>query len=463
MELTREEMVALLGARDPDNNGRFIIGVMSTGIYCLPSCSARTPKAENVRFFANGAEARAAGLRPCKRCRPDEFERGEDKELEALEALVRQVRENPANFACVPDLGDALAVGATKLHELFRQHYHTTPGDLLSQARLDKAKERLLTTDEGIAETAYEVGFESLSVFNDNFKRRFGLTPSEYRALPSSESFTIQLPQGFNLPAFSRSFGRDPQSLGERLEGAHGALTTPQESLVRFELGERVKATGNPGQGVDAYETLYRVLGLAQEPKAFEQVAADKGFQRLVEGRQGARIPQTTSLFEGLVWAIVGQQINLPFAFALRRRLFEKYGEPLGDGLFAPPSPERLAELDPEELLPLQFSRRKAEYLIGIARLGRSWLEPVERMSFTRASQTLTNTHGLGIWSTHYVLMRSLSFADCVPYGDTGLTAGLIGLYSLDAKPDKKQTEQLMEPFAPYRSLATYHLWQSLK
>lgn len=452
-----------MGSRDASLNGKYIIGVHSTGIYCLPSCPARIPKPENVRFYANGAEAEAAGLRACKKCKPDAFERGEDRELELIERLISRVRANPADFACVPDMADSIRVGATKIHELIRTHFHTTPGDLLTQARLDKAKARLLGSDEGIAQAAYEVGFESLSVFNENFKKRFGLTPSEYRGLPGTESFTVQLPCGYNVDRFLRSFGRDSQSPTEQVDGNSAIFVTPSGALVRIGIWGSVQVSVEKGRGVDAYETLARLLGLSQEPKAFEQLAVERGFGRLIEGREGARIPQTYSLFDGLLWAIVGQQINLPFAFALRRRLYEKCGEPVGDGLFAPPSPDRIANLDPAELLPLQFSQRKAEYVIGVAKLGSGWLEAIEAMSATRAFQTLTRTRGLGVWSTNYILMRALGFADCVPYGDTGLTAGLIGLCDLDHKPDLKEIERLMEPFAPYRSFATYHLWQSLK
>lgn len=452
-----------MGSRDAFLNGQYIIGVHSTGIYCLPSCPARIPKAENVRFYENGAEAEAAGLRACKKCKPDAFERGEDRELDLIERLISRVHANPADFACVPDLADSIEVGATKIHELIRTHFHTTPGELLTQARLDRAKTRLLDSDEGIAQTAYEVGFESLSVFNENFKKRFGLTPSEYRGLPGTESFTVHLPCGYNVDRFFRSFGRDSQSPTERVDGRSAVFVTPKGTLVRIEFADSVKVSVDKGRGVDAYETLARLLGLSQEPKAFEQLAIDRGFGRLIEGREGARIPQTYSLFDGLLWAIVGQQINLPFAFALRRRLYEKCGEPVGNGLYATPSPERIADLEPSELLPLQFSQRKAEYVGGIAKLGSGWLEAIESMSATRAFQTLTKTRGLGVWSTNYILMRALGFADCVPYGDTGLNAGLIGLCDLDHKPDLKEIERLMEPFAPYRSFATYHLWQSLK
>lgn len=229
------------------------------------------------------------------------------------------------------------------------------------------------------------------------------------------------------------------------------------------EFGSSTRVRVERGNGLDAYETLVRAMNVAQDAKSFESHASGMGFGHLVESRQGARVPQSLSLFDGLIWAVTGQQINLPFAFALRQRLFAKYGEPLGGDLYTVPSPERLAEIDPAELRELQFSRQKADYLIGIARLGSGWMAELESASFTRAKAMLLATRGLGVWSVNYILMRALAHSDCVPLGDTGLTAGLVQLHGLEAKPTLNQIEEMMMPFAPYRSLATYHLWQISK
>src|ERR1700730_2208706 len=94
-------------ARTGRFNGRFLIGVLTTGIYCLPSCPARPPKPENVRLFTSEAEAKAAGLRACKRCRPDLYYRGEDENLALFEGLTARVAAHPDEFA------DASALGKT--------------------------------------------------------------------------------------------------------------------------------------------------------------------------------------------------------------------------------------------------------------------------------------------------------------------------------------------------------------
>jgi AraC family transcriptional regulator of adaptative response / DNA-3-methyladenine glycosylase II len=177
------------------------------------------------------------------------------------------------------------------------------------------------------------------------------------------------------------------------------------------------------------------------------------------------RISRTVSIFDGLLWSIIGQQINLPFACVLKRRLIERVSTPLaeGDGLYAPPTPAAIAALESADLLPLQFSRQKASYVISTARLiaeGKLDLDTLRTGSATRAERTLLAIHGLGPWSVNYVMMRSLGFPDCVPLGDTGVTSGLLALLKLEERPDIDATRRLMAIFSPYRSLATAHLWQ---
>jgi AraC family transcriptional regulator of adaptative response / DNA-3-methyladenine glycosylase II len=184
---------------------------------------------------------------------------------------------------------------------------------------------------------------------------------------------------------------------------------------------------------------------------------------RLVAGRPGLRLGQTPSVFDGLVWSIIGQQIHFKFACLLRRRLIELAGTRLPGGLYAPPSPAAVAALDPDDLLPLQFSRQKAAYLVGAARAvseGRLDLRALPAQSATRVERSLLEIRGLGPWSVNYLMMRSLGFPDCVPLGDTGVTSGLRTLFRLEERPDIDATRRLMSVFSPYRSLATAHLWQ---
>src|SRR2546423_11423361 len=126
MRMNHPTMYARVLEGDASCNGHFFTGVLTTGIYCLPACRARKPKPENVRFFPSCEAARAAGLRACKKCHPDDFARGADPVLESIEALVTEIRERPNAFADARAIVRRSGFGATRLFELLRQHYHTT-------------------------------------------------------------------------------------------------------------------------------------------------------------------------------------------------------------------------------------------------------------------------------------------------------------------------------------------------
>src|SRR4051812_26023703 len=157
MRMTHATMYDRVLASDAACNGRFFTGVLSTGIYCLPSCKARKPKPENVRFFPTCEAAREAGLRACRKCHPDDFARGADPLLQDIETLVAEIRSQPANFADARAIVRRSGFGATRLFELFRQHYHSTPADLLVRARLSAAKRALVDCRTKLVEIATTV------------------------------------------------------------------------------------------------------------------------------------------------------------------------------------------------------------------------------------------------------------------------------------------------------------------
>ncbi len=298
-------------------------------------------------------------------------------------------------------------------------------------------------------------------------------------AMPSL-SFRLALPRGYPVARTLAYLGRDPASVTMRAEGnsfALGLWLDGRPGVLRVELvsGEargtvEARRALPPDAEARARDSLSRLLGLNRDPRAFERhVSAAPALAPLIAGRRGLRILQTPDPFDGLIWAIVGQQINLAFAFTLRRRLVERAGTPALDGLFAPPTAEKVANLEVEELAREQFSRRKAEYLIGVARrivageldLARLAAAPAADMESVEAE--LLAVRGLGPWSAHYLMMRAFGFEDCVPVGDSGLVRGLMKFFHLASRPGPAATRELMQPFAPYRSWATFHLWQSLK
>ena len=176
-------------------------------------------------------------------------------------------------------------------------------------------------------------------------------------------------------------------------------------------------------------------------------------------------MPLSADPFEALVWAIVGQQVNVGFAATCRARVVALVGVDAGAGLRAHPDARRIAALEPDELIPLQYSRRKAEYLVDAARAVRDGALDLDALGDATAAEidrSLSPLRGIGPWTVRYVLMRGYGFADCVPVGDAGLVNALRRMYALAERPGPQEQERLLEPFAPHRSLAAFHLWKSL-
>jgi AraC family transcriptional regulator of adaptative response / DNA-3-methyladenine glycosylase II len=174
-------MYARALANDASYNGAFFIGVLTTGIYCLPSCHARKPFRRNVRFFPDVEAARAAGLRACKKCHPDDFARGLDPVLEEIEELAEEVRSDPSAFADVIALVKRSGYGTTRLYQLFGLRFNLTPAEFLIDAKLDLAKRMLAEIDVPVTDVAFAAGFASMTAFHQNFKRLTGRTPATYR------------------------------------------------------------------------------------------------------------------------------------------------------------------------------------------------------------------------------------------------------------------------------------------
>ncbi|MFN7957866.1 MAG: Ada metal-binding domain-containing protein [Holophagaceae bacterium] len=467
MRWSDEHLYERILAKDASFNGRVLTGVLTTGIYCLPSCPARKPLAINVRFFPDEPAARAAGLRPCKRCRPDAFYRGEDADLARLESALAQAMAQPAAFPEVEALAEAAGVGVTKLKDLFRDHVHLQPAVVLQRIRIQSACSRLAAGQGELTDLALDSGYESASGFHEAFRRQTGLSPGAFRTMLGSNHFTLPLPAGLRVQDVLAFHGRDGQSVSERVEGRRllkAFLCGDRPSVLSLEFREQ--AVGVSLQGADgpeamaaAHRAALRMLGWQGDPAAFESA-----HPRLARGREGLRVLLTLDPFEALVWAILGQQVNLAFAYALRRDLIRMTGLRVEGGLFAHPDAARIAGLPVEALLGLRFSRRKAEYLLHAATevaSGRLCLEG--RPTATGLARDLLALRGCGPWTAQYVLMRGLGFRDCVPVGDAGLTLALQRWFQLEARPGPAETQALMAPFAPHRSLATFHLWSSLK
>jgi AraC family transcriptional regulator of adaptative response / DNA-3-methyladenine glycosylase II len=393
--------------------------------------------------------------------------RDDEADLSRLESVMGQAIANPSAFPDGEALAEAAQISVTKLKDLFRDHAHQPPAAFLQRIRIQSACDRLTEGLVDLSGLAFETGYESAAGFHEAFRRQAGLSPGAYRTMLDSDHFTLPMPIGLRVQDVLAFQGRDGQSVSERVDGAclqKAFLCEGEASVLSLTFGEREIAVTLAGAGggramAKAHGAALRLLGWHGDPSSFESAHPD-----LARGREGLRVLLTLDPFEALVWAILGQQVNLAFAYALRRDLIRLVGVPAAGGLVAHPDAARIAALEVADLQALRLSRRKAEYLRhAAAEVATGRLRLDDPTTATAAALNLLALRGCGPWTAQYVLMRGLGFRDGVPVGDAGLTLALQRWFGLDTRPDGPETLRLMAPFAPHRSLATFHLWASLK
>lgn len=196
---------------------------------------------------------------------------------------------------------------------------------------------------------------------------------------------------------------------------------------------------------------------------------ADAKLAPLAERFRGLRFVLDDDLFQSMVKTIIGQQINLAFAATLTERLLELAGESVQDAEgtlhYAFPASDRIAVMEPEALRPLQFSQRKAEYIIDLARAvvnGRVDLEGLWKMDEQEIMATLTPLRGIGKWTVECMMMFGMGRPDLLPVADIGLKNGMQLVYQLEARPDEAEMRRIGESWAPWRSYVSLYVWETV-
>ena len=173
--ITDDAAWAAVKRRDRAFDGRFVTGVLTTGIYCRPSCAARHPARGNVRFFAEGAAAQAAGLRACKRCRPDDVARDEAAVLAAIDE-IRSAEDAPSLAA----LAELTGYSSTHFQRVFKRAIGLSPAAYARALREERARDAL-SGGESVTGAIYEAGYGSASRFYENTKGKMGMSASDRR------------------------------------------------------------------------------------------------------------------------------------------------------------------------------------------------------------------------------------------------------------------------------------------
>ncbi len=182
----------------------------------------------------------------------------------------------------------------------------------------------------------------------------------------------------------------------------------------------------------------------------------------------GLRVIGIPDLFEALCWGVLGQQINLAFAYSLKRQFVESFGDSIewnGKKYWVFPPYERIAQLEPTDLAAIKMTVKKSEYIIGIARLmecGELSKEQLMKMNFKEAEKSLIKRRGIGPWTANYVLMRCLRFQTAFPIDDVGLINSIKTLRNMNQKPTKEEILALSIPWKNWESYATFYLWRVL-
>ncbi|MEX1829988.1 helix-turn-helix domain-containing protein [Luteibacter sp. CQ10] len=449
-------------------DGVLLLGTADPYVYHLPSCVLAKGRKADLTAFASEAQARAAGLKPCKLCKPHRLHAERGDGLDLFQALSERLEAEPASVSSPAALAEAVGVTDDALAVVLGDHAHATAGEWLERKRVAFAARQLLELGTTSRDAGHAAGFPGTKPFERTFGLLMGMTPDDYRQLGTRPGFSIRLPADYRKDAVLAYQGRDVEGLAERSDASRvwKALDTPDGPAIvdiRFEGRlANVNVTSPRRLGIASVAILHRdvlkVLGLRNDIRAFEAAHPD-----LVSARRGLRVPLVPRAFDALCWAIIGQQINLSFAGSLRRELILLAGERVGD-MIVHPTPEAVARIDPDDLTRRRFSRAKARYLIETARTiaeGKLAVEALAEGSAVEAERRLTALHGIGTWTARYVMMR-IGFADAAPVGDSGLATALERMYDLAERPDAIATARLMTPYAPWRSLASLHLWASL-
>ncbi|MEO7195876.1 MAG: AlkA N-terminal domain-containing protein [Pseudonocardiaceae bacterium] len=484
-----ERCVRAVQSKDARFDGWFFTAVLTTGIYCRPSCPVVPPKAVNMRFYPSAAAAQRAGFRACKRCRPDASPGSPQWNVRAdlVARAMRLIADGVIDTDGVPGLARRLGYSVRQLE---RQLYAELGAGPLALARAQRAQTaRLLieTTALPMAEVALAAGFSSLRTFNDTVREVFALSPTELRlraggtlphsrpdnARPSAEdvagtSLSVRLP--FRSPLcpdnlFGHLVATGVPGVEEWRDGAyrrtlrlaHGAAIvalrpTPDYISCQLVLSDlRDLST--------AISRCRWLLDLDADPVAVDsQLAADSVLAPLVAKNPGRRVPRSTDGAEFAVRAVLGQQVSTAAARTHAARLVEAHGErvsdPAGTLTHLFPSVAALADLDPERLAMPQSRRRTLVTLV--AALAEGTLALGAGSDWHAARAALSALPGLGPWTVEMIAMRALGDPDAFVPTDLGITAAgrVLGLPAGVAALTERA-----EPWRPWRAYAVQYLW----
>lgn len=479
-----------VSGRDPRFDGWIYVGVTSTGIYCRPSCPARTPKPAHCRFFAVPAAAQQAGFRACRRCRPDAVPGSPqwNPRADVAARAMRLISDGLVDRAGVSGLAAAVGYSERQLNRLLTAEVGAGPLAIARAQRARTARVLIENTDLPMGDVAFAAGFASIRQFNDTLRQVYATAPSalrhartRVRSAPGGPTAPIRLRLPVRRPfAAAPLFGflraravagvedggptgaalryrrsctlpHGPAAIDVAMDGADGILTA---ELQVHDLRDLAAAVNR----------IRRLLDLDADPVAVDAVLAAAGpLQPLVRACPGVRVPGSVSGEEIAFRALIGQQVSVTGAATTAARIVRRYGRALATSADRPgetttaagpthlfPDAATLAEADPADL-PMPGARARSLVRLAIELAdGSIDLSPGADRGQTRSQ--LLALPGIGPWTAGYIALRALGDPDVLLTDDLVIRREL---HRRGALPSD------LSRWAPWRSYATMRLWQT--
>ncbi|WP_338847406.1 AlkA N-terminal domain-containing protein [Massilia sp. W12] len=471
-------------ARDARFDGVFFTGVKSTGIYCRPVCSAKTPAAASCVFYSSAAAAEEAGFRPCLRCRPERAPFAWRQTL--AHALWRQICAGALNQDDLEGLAARAGLSSRQVRRILQEEFGVSPVALAQTARLLLAKQLLTETGLPLAQVALAAGFGSVRRFNALFAERYQLTPGALRRSGAAQNDgaagMLRLRLSYRAPfdwarmqpyLAARTLGGVEQVLPQAwrrsvlLEGHAGFIQAqPLEQELELQLTSSLLPV--------LQQLIARVreqFDLDANPPA---IVADLGRDTLLAPHlwPGLRLPGGFCRFELAMRALLGQQVSVAAATTLTRRLIARYGQaqtlpcpwPEEQAAFSHhfPAPQALAALPAAELAQIGIPQARGQALLSLAQFAADGGLRRVYASLEEAVAALQDLRGIGPWSAHYIAMRALRFPDGFPATDLVLLNRFVQLRQLQDLSKSAQLKALeahAQAWRPWRAYATFALW----
>ncbi|WP_327348520.1 AlkA N-terminal domain-containing protein [Streptomyces europaeiscabiei] len=477
-----ERCVRAVRSKDARFDGWFFTAVVTTRIYCRPSCPVVPPKAENMTFYPSAAACQQAGFRACKRCRPDTSPGSPewDQRADLVARAMRLVGDGVVDREGVPGLARRLGYSSRQVERQLLAELGAGPLALARAQRAQTARLLIETTALPMAEIAFAAGFASIRTFNDTVREVFALSPTDLReratrsARRPSDSpgasgvLSLRLP--FRAPLnpdnlFGHLAATAVPGVEEWRDGAyrrtlrlpygHGVVgLTPEPDHIACRL-----SLSDLRDLPVAISRCRRMLDLDADPVAVdEQLRTDPVLAPLVAKAPGRRVPRTVDEAEFAVRAVLGQQVSTAAARTHAARLVVAHGEPVDDPegglthLF--PSPEALAAVDPETLA--MPRTRRTTFTTLVRQLTDRELHLGVDSDWAETRARLLALPGFGPWTVEVIAMRALGDPDAFLPGDLGIrrAAQELGLPSTPAALTDRAAA-----WRPWRAYAVQYLW----